>query len=167
MDKIIVWGIEHDAIYVGELTAVTRIAQVHELVNEVLCSETWAQLQNESFVAEANEYLEEEFDGLWEIYREEHDLPSSNRPRDWFPKDTDFAPPSDYEIFWWIPGIDHPDMVNLPEEFFELGESGGNMLKGDWHRWKISELEQLKQLAMQLGYEFVNRPDLIERCTSG
>ena len=166
MEQTIVWGREDDVIYLGELNAVIMIARVHELGNEVLSSETWEQLQNESFIEEANEFLEGEFDALWEIYREEHDLPSSNRPRDWFPKDTDFAPPSDYEIFWWIPGIDNPDMVNLPEEFFELGESGGNMLKGDWHRWRESDLEHLEQLAKQLGYEFVNRQDLIERCTS-
>lgn len=167
MNEIVVWGIEHDAVYVGELNAVIKIAQVYELVKEVRYSETWEQLQNESFIEEANEYLGGEFDALWEIYREEHDLPSSGRPRDWFPNDTDFAPPSAYEIFWWIPGLDNPEMVNLPEEFFEFGESGGNMMKGDWHRWRESDLKRLEQLAIELGYQFVNRQDLIERCTAG
>ncbi len=162
--KTIVWGRSDDSIYVGEFHAIEDLAALIEALNTVLYADSWADISDEFTRREIEEQLSSQLDGLWEWYREQEDLEETSRPKDWFPDDHAFSKPSEYEEFWWVARLDHPDLLNLPDEFFELGISGGDMLIGDWHRWQEEDLPQLRELAIKLGFQFVERQDLIERC---
>lgn len=162
--QLIVWGRSDDYIYVGEIHALEGLAARINALNTVLYAESWADISDDMTRREIEKHLGSQLDDLWESYREQEVLEETNRPRDWFPDDETFGKPSEYEEFWWVARIDDPDLLNLPDEFFDLGISGGDMLIGDWHRWREEDLPQLRSLANKLGYEFLERQDLIENC---
>lgn len=162
--QTIVWGRSGDAIFVGEIHAIEKLATLIEALHTVLYADSWAEISDEFTRREIEEQLSSQLDDLWESYREQENLESAIRPKDWFPDDHLFRKPSEYEVFWWVARLDHPDLLNLPDEFFELGASGGDMLIGDWHRWREEDLPQLRETARKLGFDFVERQDLIEKC---
>jgi hypothetical protein len=162
--KTIVWGRSVNSIYVGELHAIEDLAALVEALNTVLYADSWAEISDEFTRREIEEQFSSQLDDLWESYREQEDLEEKSRPKDWFPDDHTFSKPSEYEVFWWAARLDHPDLLNLPDEFFDLGMSSGDMLIGDWHRWREEDLPRLREIAIDLGFQFVERQDLIERC---
>jgi hypothetical protein len=162
--KVIAWGRYQDVVYVAELGALERLAEVHELVNEVLNCETWAEVGDVVDKSQLEKHLGNVLDDFWVNHCEDNDLGQSERPIQWTPEDENSGPPSQCESLWFGPQIDHPHSVNLPDDFFELGVGNGDMLLGDTWRWSESDLPQLAELAQQLGFAFEERQDLIDKC---
>jgi hypothetical protein len=162
--KEIAWGRYEDVVYVAELNALERLAELHELVNEVLNCETWAEVRDVVDKIQLEKHLGYVMDTLWIGHCEDNELEVVDRPFQWIPDDENFAPPSQYEILWFCEQIDHQDAVNLEDEFFEFGVDTGNVLTGDTWRWTEADLPSLAEVARQLGHSFVERQDLVERC---
>ena len=162
--KEIAWGRYDDVVYVAELNALGGLAELHELVNELLNCETWAEVRDIVDKIQLEKHLGNVLDDFWVNHCEVDDLPESERPLHWLPEDENFGPPSQCESLWFGPQIDHQDAVNLEDEFFEYGIDTGNVLTGDTWRWTEADLPSLAEVARQLGHSFVERQDLVERC---
>ena len=155
----IVWGLHAGIVYIGELTHLTRIADERQTLNRIAFG-TWAEALN----GEGRDHLEDLFgailDELWDQAELEHDSSIGERPRDWIPEAT-INPNDDLWSHYGV--IDEVD-PQLPEQFFEFGSGGGNMVRGDWWNWGLGDIGSLRQVANNLGLEFEENQDLIDRC---
>ena len=163
-EKVIAWGRFNGVIYVAELGALERIGELHGLANDVLSCDSWATVKEVIDGAHLEKHLGYVLDDLWHSYLDEEEIEFRERPAGWLPEDTNFAAPHNYELIWSTEKIYHQDSLNLPEEFFEFGVGGGNVMVGDTWRWSESDLPQLAELAQRLGYSFEERQDLIDKC---
>ncbi len=161
--KLIIWGRHGDSIHVGEYAAMTEIADEHEVYGMVLSCTSWHEARDLIGIEKLNHHFSAVFDGRWEDWCVDNDQPAVERPRDWLPDD---LIADEMDIFLGGGRPDDPDRLGLPEEFFECGTGGGDMLIGDWWVWLEGDLPQLLELANRLGYRFEERSDVIGRCVN-
>ena len=160
-ENLIIWGKHGEEVHVGLYQAMVEIADEHELFNAVGACENWMQAQELLGTELLNSYFSAHFDSRWEDWCYDNDLEVAPRPDAWVPHN---SMSDEMDIFLGGGRPDDPGRLGLPDDFFEFGTGGGNMLTGDWWVWSESDVPKLEQLAQKLGYKFQENFELVSRC---
>lgn len=161
-EKTIVWGRDNDTVHVGRQDAVEELASAHEFWNSLFHFNNWAEAREALGPTMTETHLSEYLDTAWFDYCSANDLDESPRPLEWIPEgDLD---PFDFDLT--DQRIDNPYQLRLPSEFFAIGTQKSDILLGEIWTCTEEDLESLAYIAQSLGFEFVQRDDLIQRCCS-
>jgi hypothetical protein len=156
---VIVWAELGHGIQLGTLSDFESLAESARATNSALAANTWEELVD-VFGRDGVEYeFSDVLDQAWEGRSIEHGV-SGDRPDDWYP---DEMPDLTGDWLSCRPRYNDPEQLDLPDEIMDLGRFESNMMSGDFVDWDRSDLPKLERLAKKLGYEFVERQDLIVR----
>lgn len=155
---VIVWAdYAYDDIQLGLLRDFELLAESARETNLALAANTWEELVD-VFGREGVEHEFSDFlDQAWEEWCIEHDT-NDARPDDWLPQ---HVPDLTGDWLSSRPRYNDPEQLDLPQEFMDLGRYQTTMMGGDFVSWDRSDLPKLERLAVRLGYEFVERQELI------
>ena len=145
-------------VHLGLTSDFQMLANAAARTNRALAASTWAELVDVLGRDELADFIFQE----WEEWSADHDVdgdqPDGWPPDDWFP---DHLPDLTGDWLTGRPRYNDPGQLDLPEEFMTLGVRNWGLMGQDFIEWDYSDLPKLARLADRLGYNFVERQDLL------
>lgn len=157
--RVIVWGYLDGDLQLGMLEDFEYLAEAARTTQRLLDDPTWNDLIEVYGEPGVRDEFEVFLSNAWQDQLGDEDQ-HAEMPDDWYP---DEVPDLSGDWLTDRPRINDPGYLNLPQQIMELGNREGHMIAGDSISWDRSALPELKRLARGLGYEFVERQDLIVR----